>query len=94
MCYADNRLPRLRSSIKKYFDEVANSWDVIVVPRTAEGEVVFIMSIKEYNALHETAYLLSSAKNKERLTEAMKQAAQGGTVSCKPARPDKKNPAK
>ena len=87
-------ITQLRSNIKKYFDDVTNSQDVIVVPRTTEDDAVIIMSIKEYNALNETAHLLSTAKNRARLTEAISQAEQGKTTTYKLDAPAKKKGAK
>ena len=85
---------QLRSNIKKYFDDVTNSQDVIVVPRTTEDDAVVIMSMKEYNSLQETAHLLSSAKNRARLTQAISQAEQGKTATYKLDEPAKKKATK
>lgn len=64
---------KLRSNMKKYLDDVSKSSDALIITRAAEEEDVIILSMKEYNALNETGYLLSSAKNRKRLHDSIDQ---------------------
>lgn len=69
----------LRNNIKKYLDEVTNSSDMLIVSRSAKEEAVVIISLKEYNSLQETNYLLSAPNNKKRLLQAIKEIEIGHT---------------
>ena len=49
-----------------------------VLVTTQRGKPVVIMSLDDYNALEETAYLLRSPKGAKRLMESVEQLRAGG----------------
>jgi len=74
----------LRSRISYFFNLVVNSSEVLIVPRNNTEDGVVILSLKEYNALTETHYLLSSTENRKRLLEAIDQLEGGNMVAYDP----------
>jgi antitoxin YefM len=59
-----------RASLADTMDRVCNEHAPIVVTRNGKQAVV-MMSLADYNALEETAYLLHSPKNARRLLESI-----------------------
>jgi len=59
-----------RANLAKTMDRVCESHAPIIITRSGEPSVV-IISLADYNALEETAYLLRSPKNARRLLEAI-----------------------
>jgi antitoxin YefM len=68
-------ISNLRSRISYFFNLVTTSSEVLIIPRTNTDDAVVILSLKEYNALTETNYLMSSEANRQRLLESMNQLA-------------------
>jgi len=67
---------KFRKHLKKNLDHVSDNDEVVVVSRSQYKNVV-ILSLKEYNSLNETIYLLSSDENRQRLSKAIKEMESG-----------------
>ena len=66
--------------MKTYFDQVTETEDILIIPRNNnEDDAVVVISIKEYNALTETAHLMSTDANRKRLEQSINHLNQGNT---------------
>jgi len=61
-----------RQNLAKTMEKVCEDHAPVIVTRKASNSVV-IISLEDYEALEETAYLLRSPKNTRRLIESMIQ---------------------
>ena len=68
---------RLRSNLATEMDRVCDDHAPIIVTRKASRSVVMI-SLDDYEALEETAYLLRNPENARRLLESVAELEQGG----------------
>ena len=65
-----------RANLKDVMDRVVEDHTTVVVTRQ-KAEPVVMVSLADWNAMEETARLLSSPKNAERLAEALAQLDAG-----------------
>jgi antitoxin YefM len=65
-----------RQNLAKTMDEACKDHAPVIVTRKTNDSVV-IMSLEDFQALEETAYLLRSPKNTRRLIEAVGQLEKG-----------------
>jgi antitoxin YefM len=68
---------KARATLAKLLDEVAENRETVVI-RRRKGEAVALIAASELSALAETAYLLRSPRNAERLLAALARAKAGG----------------
>jgi antitoxin YefM len=67
----------LRAGLAGFLDQVIDDREVVIVRRRGARDVA-IVPADELSSLMETAYLLRSPKNAERLLESMREVEQGG----------------
>jgi antitoxin YefM len=67
---------RARAQLAKLLDEVAENRETVVI-RRRKGEAVAMIAASELSSLTETAYLLRSPENAERLLAALARAKAG-----------------
>jgi len=65
-----------RQNLAKTMDKVCRDRAPVIVTRKSSNSVV-IMSLEDFEALEETAYLLRSPKNTRRLIESIAQLEDG-----------------
>ena len=65
-----------RANLARTMDRVCNDHEPLIITRNAEQAVV-MLSLEDYNALEETAYLLRNPANAKRLLAATEQLVAG-----------------
>jgi len=65
-----------RAHLAKTMDRVCEDHEAIIITRNGQQAVV-MMSLDDFKALEETAYLLRNPKNARRLLESISQLEEG-----------------
>lgn len=65
-----------RNNLASTLKQVCDEHDPVIVTRK-NGESVIILSLEDYDSITETAYLLRSPKNAERLQKSIDQLESG-----------------
>jgi len=65
-----------RNNLASTMKKVCDDHDPIIITRKS-NEAVILMSLEDYEALNETAYLLQSPKNAKRLIDSIKELNAG-----------------
>lgn len=68
-----------RRDLAKTIDKVCDDYSASIITRKSQHSVVMI-SLQDYQALEETAYLLRSPKNARRLLESLADLEAGGGI--------------
>ena len=71
-----------RANLANTMDRVCNDHEALIITRNGEQAVV-MLSLEDYNALEETAYLLRTPSNAKRLLAAAAQLNAGKGVARK-----------
>lgn len=66
-----------RSNLAKTMESICDDHEAVIITRKNERSVV-MLSLEDYEALEETAYLLRSPKNMKRLIESITELDSGG----------------
>ena len=70
----------VRQTLAQKMDQVCDDHEPIIITRQNNRSVV-LLSLEDYRALEETAYLLRSPKNAKRLLESILEFESGGGVA-------------
>ncbi|WP_417878793.1 type II toxin-antitoxin system Phd/YefM family antitoxin [Vibrio sp.] len=71
-----------QANLAKTMENVCNNHAPIIITRKSEAPVV-MMSLEDYNAMQETAYLLSSPANARNLLESIVELEAGNGTERK-----------
>jgi antitoxin YefM len=66
-----------RANLARTMDRVCEDHEPVIVTRSNSEASVVMISLEDYKALEETAYLLRSPRNARRLLEAVADLEQG-----------------
>lgn len=66
-----------RANLANTMDRVCNDHEALIITRNGQQSVV-MLSLEDFTALEETAYLLRSPANTKRLMSAIEQLNAGG----------------
>ncbi len=69
----------LRKNLSALMDKVNDDHEPLLVTR-ANGKPVLMISVEDYDAMDETAYLMSSEANRKSLMRSIEQAEKGNFV--------------
>jgi antitoxin YefM len=72
-----------RANLAKTMDRVCEDHEPLIITRNGEQQSVVMLSLEDFKALEETAYLLRSPSNAKRLLSAVSQLAAGQGVERK-----------
>ena len=77
-----------RANLASTMDRVCQDHEPLIITRNGEQSVV-MLSLEDFSALEETAYLLRNPANAKRLLAAVEQLSQGRGVERKLGEPDR-----
>lgn len=69
-------ISNFRKDSKKYFDQVIDNQDVLLITRS-DGQTIVAMPLEQYNSKKETDYLLTNPVNAEHLRNSLAKAKAG-----------------
>jgi antitoxin YefM len=80
-------LTTFRRNLARYFDQVTETGEPLVVTRQAGNGNVVVMAEADFRGWQATVHLLSSPKNAERLIESLRQIRAGSSPEQELVRP-------
>jgi antitoxin YefM len=73
-------LTEFRSNMKERLKEIEDDQDILILSGSKKRDFV-VLTLETFNAMEETAHLLSTAANTERLMESIAQDRNGNVVA-------------